>query len=137
MNPALPFARMVVGFAVFLNCAFAVEDDRPKVARFEDMRYPLVARVQHVEGVVVVKVEVDEKGAVVTATALSGPRELVPESILNAKKWRFIERNAGNLLIVYEFRIAGLCNQPCPSHFVVRPPNFAVITIGEPVLDHY
>ena len=126
-----------LGICINLRIAHTFQDERPKIVRFEDMRYPLAARVQHVQGVVVVKVDVDAGGVVTAATVLSGPRELVPESLKNAQKWRFAPKSPGSLPIVYEFRIEGLCNNPCPSHFIVFPPNLAVITIGEAVIDHY
>lgn len=129
-------SALVFGLALPLTFALAADTDLPRVASFEDIRYPLAARLQHVQGVVVVKVEVDENGIVTSASALSGPRELVAECLANAKKWRFSPKMPGSLPIVYDFRIDGLCNHPCASHFVIHPPNLAVITIGEAVMDH-
>lgn len=113
-----------------------VSQDHAPVLSFETLNYPIAARVKHVEGIVVVRAEYDETGRVRSAEALSGLKELVSESVGNARKWRFRVTTAGSCIIVYQFRIDGLCNLPCPSHFIVRPPNLAVISIGEAVLDH-
>ena len=103
---------------------------------FETMKYPLAARLTHVQGIVVVQAKVDEHGKVIAATALFGARKLVEASLENSKKWKFRPSSPKMTIIVYRFRIEGLCNPPCSSHFTFEPPNFAVITIGEPVVDH-
>ncbi len=120
-------------------CALAddvVADTDVRPISFEDLSYPLTARLKHIEGVVVVRLKVDDHGHVAQANALSGARELVSASLENAKKWRFHSNSANTVILVYRFIIEGLCNQPCRSHFEFRPPNFAAIRIGEPVVDH-
>ncbi len=110
------------------------EDVRPTY--FEDLPYPLAARLKHISGVVVVKAVLDENGNVSSAQALSGARALVPDCVSSAKKWRFRPGRASSVIIVYRFVISGLCNLPCKSQFEFEPPNFAVVRTGEPVLDH-
>jgi hypothetical protein len=100
------------------------------------MDYPLAARFTHTQGVVVVRARLDGDGKPVSAEALYGTKALVTECVSNAKKWHFrATGTSGSAIIVYEFRIEGLCHSPCPSQFLFKPPNLAVITIGDPVVE--
>ncbi len=72
----------------------------------EQMIYPPIARQANVEGIVVVKVNLDDAGKVVSATALSGARLLIPDSVANAQKWRFQPNNHKVAMVVYEFRLS-------------------------------
>lgn len=107
-----------------------------KPVYFEPLVYPLVARLQRVQGAVVLRVTLGEGGKVVAATAISGAKALLVDCVSNAKKWRFQQNAERSAVIVYHFKIEGLCSLPCPSQFRFEPPNLAVITIGEPVVDH-
>jgi len=107
-----------------------------KVRYFEEINYPLVARLKHIQGVVVVKVKLDDNGVVVSAAAVSGAKDLIQDSLLNAKKWLFQPNTDKTAIIVYHFKIEGLCKLPCASQFKFSPPNSATITMGEPIIDH-
>jgi hypothetical protein len=113
-----------------------IANETIKPVFFESLSYPLSARLTRVRGIVVVHVKLDEGGKVKTARAISGPKALVRDCITNALKWRFELNATRSVVIVYDFRIEGLCNHPCSSQFRLEPPNLAVITIGEPVIDH-
>lgn len=113
-----------------------VPDDSVKVAHFESLRYPLVARVTSVQGIVVVKAMLDKEGRVSSVEPLSGPRQLVADCVANASKWTFHPTGAKTVIIVYDFRIVGLCDQDCSSQFIYKPPNMAVITAAAMVVDH-
>jgi len=103
---------------------------------FEPMDYPLAARFTHTQGVVVVRVRLNGEGAPVSAEELYGTKALATECVSNAKKWRFrANGSSGSAIIVYEFRIEGLCHSPCPSQFLFKPPNLAIITIGDAVVE--
>jgi TonB family protein len=114
----------------------AIPDEEIKPVYFEPLNYPLTARITHVQGTVVLMAKIDAKGNVVSADAISGAKSFIPETISNAKKWRFQPNPTGSVVIVYDFRIEGLCQLPCPSHFTFRPPNTATISVGEAVVDH-
>lgn len=103
---------------------------------FEAFNYPLKARLSHIEGVVVVRATLDDEGRVVASEAVAGPKALIEDCLLNAKKWLFKPNTSKRAVIVYLFRIEGLCQLPCPSQFSFRPPNIATIVIGDPVVDH-
>lgn len=113
-----------------------VLDENTKLVYFEPMAYPLPARLQRVQGVVVIRITLDDGGRAIVATAISGARSLLADCISNARKWRFRPNADRAAIIVYHFKIEGLCNLPCPSQFRFEPPNLAVITMGEPVVDH-
>jgi hypothetical protein len=97
----------------------------------EKMIYPPIPRQANVEGIVVVKVKLDDAGKVVSANALSGNSLLVPNSVANALKWRFQPNTHKAAIVVYEFRLS---EKECEgekgekSRFVYRKPNFAVLT---------
>jgi hypothetical protein len=102
----------------------------------EPLGYPIEARVTRVHGAVVVRVQLDGDGKAVSAAAVSGAKSLIPDCISNAKKWSFRPNGSKDVIIVYQFRIEGLCQHPCASQFLFMPPNVATVTIGEPMIDH-
>jgi TonB family protein len=113
-----------------------VIDETVKPLYFESLTYPLAARLSRVQGAVVVRVKLNGEGSVVSAVAISGAKTLITECLSNSKKWRFQPNVNNAAVIVYQFKIEGLCNLPCPSHFNFLPPNLATITIGDAVMDH-
>jgi outer membrane biosynthesis protein TonB len=112
-----------------------VLDESIKPLHFEPLSYPLAAKLTHVQGAVVVRVRLDREGNVVSSTPVSGAKSLIPECLSNSKKWRFQPAPEGTAIIVYLFRIEGLCKQPCTSLFRFDPPNLATITTGNPVVE--
>ena len=106
------------------------------IVNFEPLDYPLVPKLTHVQGAVVVRVKVDSEGKVASAIAVSGPKQLIPDSLSNAKKWRFRPEKSRDVVIVYIFKFEGLCQLPCKSLFSFSPPNLATITTGDAVVDH-
>ncbi len=113
-----------------------INDENTRVVYFEELRYPLSARVTHIQGIVVVKVILDNSGRVVDSLAISGAKTLVTESVSNAKNWRFQPSPQKAAVIVYQFRIDdGLCHGAVSSNFIFHPPNFASITSCEPVVE--
>ena len=103
---------------------------------FEPMSYPLTAKVTHIQGAVVVKVSIDSNGNVASSAAVSGPKQLIPDCLSNARKWRFRPEKSRTAVIVYLFKIEGLCQLPCASYFSFSPPHIATVTVGEAVVDH-
>src|SRR5512138_440496 len=81
-----------------------VLDETLKAQYFEELNYPLSARLKHIQGVVVVKVKFDDSGRVVSSVAVSGAKELIPDCLSNAKKWRFQPTPDKTAIIVYQFR---------------------------------
>jgi hypothetical protein len=105
-----------------------IDDKDVHVVHFEDLSYPRIALVSHTEGIVVVRVTLDAAGGVVSATALSGPNLLIAASTGNAKKWKFAPNSQSAAVIVYNFRISGLCGDAhSADHMTLNPPNFATI----------
>jgi len=104
----------------------------PKLVDFQDLAYPALGRTAHIQGIVVVRARLDEKGNVVDAEAISGAEPLEPDSVANAKKWKF-QPNAKKLaVIVYNFRLTDAISKSGCSHFMLVPPNFATITACTP-----
>lgn len=87
-----------------------IYDNAIKVLDFVQLPYPAIARNARTQGAVVVKVTLDSSGRVLDASAISGPRLLVPAALENAKKWRFEPNRHRAVVIVYLFKISdGLC----------------------------
>jgi hypothetical protein len=139
---ALQCARLLPCF-IFLCVAPGANqypsDDDPvlnenvEALHFERMAYPIGAKTTHVEGAVVLRASVDAQGRVSGAAPLSGPRALVNETEENLKKWTFSRPRGAKVIIVYWFRLRGLCELPCPSGFEFYPPNLVVVTAGNPI----
>jgi TonB family protein len=105
-----------------------ISDSDMKVIDFEDVRYPPLARSMNIQGVVVVRVRLDKDGKVVEASALSGHEILVQECLANAKKWRFQPNARRAAVIVYNFRLVGLCKSEVGSLSTLQEPNFVTVT---------
>jgi hypothetical protein len=132
----IAFIVMSLPSRVAAQQAQTIRDEDIRVMNFEELRYPLSARLSHVQGIVVVQVTLDDNGSVVDAAAISGAKSLISDSITNVKKWRFHPNAQKKAVIVYQFLIdSGLCHGVAASHFVFRPPNFASITSCESVAE--
>jgi outer membrane biosynthesis protein TonB len=122
------------------SCALAqqdgtISDKDISVVDFEDLSYPAVAS-WNTQGIVVVRVKLDDQGNVVDAVAISGSPLLTRASIDNAKKWRVEPNSQKAAVIVYNFRIEGICRPSgWSSQMIFYPPNFAAITAcGRPTV---
>lgn len=126
------FAFVALAFVVGLVRAQEGEtiDDRDvKLVSFADLTYPLVAKRARVQGVVVVRVALDDKGRVATASAVSGAKVLAEASLENARKWTFTPNARKTAIIVYNFVLdEGACHDDSPSLFRLQHFNFASIT---------
>jgi TonB family protein len=104
-------------------------DNSVEVRDFRELAYPAVALHTNIQGIVVVRVKLDDQGNVIDATALSGAPALVQPSIDNAKTWRFQGNSSRAAVLVFNFRIEGLCfSASWSSQMIFYPPNFATIT---------
>ena len=118
---------MVTGLMAQEQSVATIDDEEIIVRSLTEMEYPLAARLTpSTEGVVVVRVELDNEGAVTEAKAISGPKKLIADTLANARKWRFRPGPHKAAIIVYEFRMEGFCSQG--SHVIFREPNVASIT---------
>ena len=109
-------------------------DQNIKMAYFEALTYPRLARAARIQGVVVVRVQISASGQVTSATALSGPKMLIDDSVANAKKWRF-ETKGKTGILVYIFKLDGLCGSPCSTSTSVTPPNIVNLVSGESIIE--
>jgi TonB family protein len=128
--------RAAVPFVILLACVSlnakedravaAIRDDNIYVASITEMKYPTAARMAHTEGVVVIRAQLDGDGKVTSAEAISGPADLLKDSLSNVKKWRFHRQATEGVVVVYEFQMEGYCSEG--SHFTFRKPNIAVVS---------
>jgi TonB family protein len=111
-----------------------VADKDMKLVDFEDLVYPALGRTAHVEGVVVVRVKLDQDGKVVDARPISGSEVLIPDCLLNARRWQFRPNAEKTAVIVYNFRLTDAVSKSGCSHFMLQAPNFATVTSCVPEL---
>jgi TonB family protein len=112
-----------------------VDDRDVKVVRFVDLAYPVAAKRARVQGVVVVRVGLDNEGGVSMASAVSGAKVLADASVENAKRWTFKPNPRKSAIIVYDFALdEGACHDDSHSLFRLRHFNLAVITACSPVI---
>jgi TonB family protein len=96
-----------------------------------DIKYPPLARTARIQGLVVVQAEVDAKGKVVKANALTGHPLLSRACVENTKKWVFDPELVESPVVVYNFRL-GDAEQ---TELMFEPPNFITITSAAVVID--
>ncbi|MCA9753696.1 MAG: energy transducer TonB [Gemmatimonadetes bacterium] len=68
---------------------FFVFDKAPQIRRYVDPEYPQIAMETGMEGVVQLKLTVDERGRVISAMVLSGDKVFHAPALAAAKKWTF------------------------------------------------
>lgn len=104
-------------------------DKEVQLVSFEDLSYPPVARKTRVQGVVVVKASLADDGSVSSSFAISGSKTLIPDTLSNAKKWRFRPNSQKSAVIVYDFSLTdGGCHDNSQSIFELIHQNLARIT---------
>ena len=107
----------------------ALHDKDVRAIHAEDISYPAAAFTAGTQGVVVVRAKLDTQGNVIEAEAISGSDVLIPRTVENAKKWQFEPNSESAAIIVYNFRIHGVCQTAgVHSQMIFYPPNFAEIT---------
>ena len=107
--------RIVLALAIVTSSMVRAEE-RVCAVHIESPNYPDVARQAQIEGVVRVKLSVDESGVGRSATA-EGPVLLSEEAKRNALTWTFARGSAREIEIVYYFRLAKpkLAYRPVPD----------------------
>jgi TonB family protein len=109
----LMMGTLLIGVSCVCSAAQqeTLNDQDVKLVSFEDLPYPPVARVARVQGAVVVKVTLDDDGKVASSFAISGNKALIPDTLANAKRWRFKPNSQKSAVLVYEFRLTeGACH---------------------------
>ena len=118
---------MAMGQTSAKRSSQAVLDQDVHVSKFEPMKYPLLARNAHIQGMVVVRATLDGHGNVIEASVISGARALIPETQENAKKWKFEPNPENAAVIIYDFTIPGVCDSSEWGTFMFRSPNVAMV----------
>jgi len=89
-----------------------------QVTHVEAIEYPVLAWIARTQGIVVTRVKLDTAGRVVSTTAVSGYKMLIPDCLSNAMKWRFQPNSNKEAVIIYDFRLEGDCMLPsCRQSF--------------------
>lgn len=105
-----------------------IYDKEVRVVSFEDLSYPAIAHSANIQGVVVLRVTLDDQGKVLEAFPVSGAEPLISSVVANAKKWRFEPNPKRAAILVYDFRIEGTCRDNTESgQSLYHWPNFTTI----------
>ena len=105
-----------------------INDKDIKVVKFVELRYPQLARTAHVQGLVVVRVRLNDEGDVADAVAISGADVLVRECVANAKKWKFQPNSSRTAVIIYQFKLPPADCGSVESFFTLEGVNLAKVT---------
>lgn len=135
----IPVTHLLVAMFIFHGLCFG-EGWEPR--HIENMRYPGVARAASHQGSVIVEAVLSNDGDVVTARALSGPDILSQAAVSNLLQWKF--RRSPSLpttsqdrkqlvLVIFIFRLSGLCSGPCRDQFRFEFPDTAFVSSEKPV----
>lgn len=107
--------------------------ERPlSVVQASAPNYPRVAQLAHIEGDIVVAIDIAPDGRVSTAAVVSGPalREIREGSLAAARQWVFT-RSSKQLRkeeLTFEFKIEGKPNQD-GQEVKFLPPNHLVVSV--------
>jgi TonB family protein len=110
-----------------------VNDDDIKITHFEEFNYPTFAHAARIEGVVVVRVILNDRGDVVKAMAISGKEPLIRACIPSVMKWKFQPNARKMAVIVFNFTMPiGACDS---SLFMLQGANFVTIIACPPPVE--
>lgn len=102
-----------------------ISDADVRIIHFDNqLKYPRVARLARVEGLVVLKLVLNDKGGVSEVLPLSGLPILIPACVSNATNWQFEPNSKKAVILVYNFSLVP--NDPGQVSF--QPPNFVTIS---------
>lgn len=104
-----------------------IEDRDIRVDHFEELRYPPLARTANVQGVVVIRVSLDDRGNVERVEVISGNKVLVNDCFANAKKWKFEPNAKKSAVLVYDFTLKYASCGSASSFFIFRGRNMIQI----------
>lgn len=128
--------RSVLLASVLLSWSLAGCDSHrlPVVVQAAAPNYPKIAQLAHIEGDLVVSVEIAPNGTVTQATTVSGPALAVlrQECLATAKNWIFASSSVESRreMLTFEFKIAG---EPGSGQEVKFLPPYRVTITAPPV----
>lgn len=128
---ALRIATIVTVLAIWpLTFVRAQQDETTydqdiHVLGYKELPYPPIARSARIQGTVVIRVRVDDKGKVTNATAISGNKVLILVTLDNVKEWLFKPNASKTAVVIYRFTILdGECDS-LSRIFIFHAPNVA------------
>jgi outer membrane biosynthesis protein TonB len=102
-----------------------ISDTDIRITHFDnELKYPRVARLARVEGLVILKLLLDDKGVVSDVVPLSGLPVLIPACVSNARNWQFEPNSKKTVILVYNFSLV----PNDPGQVTFQPPNFVTIS---------
>src|SRR6185437_436947 len=109
----------------------------PKVVQAVAPIYPQFARVAHIQGVVVVAVEIGPDGKVSNAKTTSGPSLLREACLATARKWRFVpsSKRSRTVDLKFEFTVDDTLGIDSPPQISFPSPYSVAIRVAPAVLN--
>jgi hypothetical protein len=132
ISPLFLQLLMIPSAFIFAQESQSISDSEIKLVSSAELEHPKLASQALVQGIVVVRATLDDKGNVIETKALSGAEALIPACLGNARKWHFKPNPKKTVVIVYNFRVDATSSKPGCHHFAEEPPNFATITTCAP-----
>lgn len=123
----LAIALLVSPLCLLAQQDQTIQDKDINVVEFNQLKYPPLAQAARIEGVAVIRVKLDSNGKVTDTEVISGNPLLVLASVDSAKKWVFEPNAQKAAVLVFDFRIEGVCGNNNVSQMFFRRPNIASI----------
>lgn len=120
-------ALLIIALAFLITGKFVAQEPQATAApepprTFGFSSYPPIAVAARIEGAVLVRLHIDERGQVATSASLAGPPALRATASDNARTWTFPEGRKRDIILTYLFEIDGYCVAPAPTLLTIRPP---------------
>jgi len=117
-------------FLALASCSTAP----PKVVQAVAPIYPKIARIAHIEGVIVISVEIGPDGKVSNARMISGAALLREECLATARKWLFApsSNQTRTVELKFEFTVDDALPTDAQQQVSFSPPYYVAIK-GAPV----
>ena len=143
LNTLLRFAvltALLVGGALIASNGQSINDDPHVVAAVAPATYPAIARAANARGEVIIEVQIDTAGDVLSTKLISGHPLLQKVSEEAAKQWKFSPSPAGTKerSVRLTFRFQTVDTDPKPSAeftIVFRPPYTVAVQAYSKIID--
>ncbi len=112
-----------------------ISDKDMRIIDYQDFDYPAIAILAHVQGVVVVRLKLNDQGRVLSAEAISGADVLVRDCVANAKKWKFWPNAKKMAVIIYIFKMPQAACGSVSSFFMFQGVNSVTVTACPPTIE--
>jgi len=136
MNTSFNSFILICLFLFQFSCGFAQteQDTGIKVIEAHSPQYPTLALLSKIEGLVIIKVLIDEKGRVRNADVAEGHKLLLEMSMKTAEKWLFNTGCGGRKIeLIFVYKIIPKDSNDPDYSVVFHPPNKVTVYKKNPL----